>query len=247
VLEGADTRPKCWLPRLCTKGSSDHWVFAARIVYAVAIASDDEARRAAEATIADVGSGEIERAAEFFSLYSEPRDAHRVWNFMFPMLNEAVGRLRSGDDSPETARLAAFAMDSIEQFEIADAERAAAKAERLARRRAETLMAIQSPPDIAHRMTGVGLHGIPLPDDAVPDGDFLATSHASPAALMSFYIEHMRAAGWTLDLDHSRPLAAAPNCFFTRPDLEGRYVSILTGPGAEVGGPTRLLITEDED
>jgi hypothetical protein len=218
-----------------------------RIVCAVAIESDDEARRAAEVTIADVGSGKVERAAEIFSLYSEPRDAHRVWSFMFPMLNEAVARLRSGDDSPETARLAAFAMESIEQFEIADAERAAAKAERVAERRAATVMAIQPPPDIAHRMTDVGLHGIPLPDDAVPDGSFLTTSHASPAALMSFYIEHMRAAGWALDLDHSRPLAAAPHCFFTRPDLEGRYVSILTGPGAEAGGRTRLLITEDQD
>lgn len=163
----------------------------------MAIESDDEARRAAEATIADVGSGEIERAADFFSIYSEPRDAHRVWSFMLPMLNEAVGRLRSGDDSSETARLAAFAMDSIEQFAIADAERAAAKAERVAERRAATLMAIQPPPDIAHRMTDVGLHGIPLPDDAVPDGSFLATSHASPAGLD--VVLHQAHAGGRMD------------------------------------------------
>ena len=26
---------------------------------------------------------------------------------------------------------------------------------------------------------------------------------------MAFYIEHMRATGWTLDLDHSRPLTEA--------------------------------------
>lgn len=237
-------------PRISLSHTQYRWpvgVFAARIVCAVAIQSDDEARRAAKATIADVGSGEIERAAEFFTLYAEPRDARRVWSFMLPMLNEAVDRLRSGDDSPETARLAAFAMDWIEVFEIDDANRAAAKAERVAERRADTLRAIQPPPDIAHRMTGIGLHGIPLPDDVAPDGSFLATSLASPEALMSFYIEHMRAAGWTLDVDHSRPLAEAPNCFFTRPDLVSRYVSILTGPGAEGSGPTRLLITEDED
>ena len=96
------------------------------------------------------------------------------------------------------------------------AERAAAEAERAAERRAATVAAIQAAPDIADRMTGVGLHGLPLPDDAVPDGNFLVTRVATPEALMAFYIEHMRASGWTLDLDHSNPLTKTGHSCFRR-------------------------------
>ena len=102
-------------------------------------------------------------------------------------------------------------------------------------------------------MTGVGLHGLPLPDDVAPEGDFLVTRVATPEALMAFYIEHMRATGWTLDLDNSNPLTRTgrieqpPQCYFTHPDLPGRYVAILTGPGREDPSVTLLSISEHDD
>ena len=70
---------------------------------------------------------------------------------------------------------------------------------------------------------------------------------------MAFYIEHMRATGWTLDLNHSNPLTKArsivlpPQCYFSRPDIPGRYIVILTGPGIDDPGLTRLSISEHDD
>jgi hypothetical protein len=65
-----------------------------RNVADVVIESDDEARRAAEAIIADVSSGELAAAEDFVSLYTDSRDAWRVWSYVQPMLNEAVKRQR---------------------------------------------------------------------------------------------------------------------------------------------------------
>lgn len=212
----------------------------------VAIESDDEARRAAEAIIADIGSGHIERAEDFIGLYGDPRDASRVWSFVLPVLTDAVKRHRTGDGSPAMTRLAAFARVYNDAVQHSDGEAAAAKAERAAERRAATVVAIQPAPDIADRMIGVGLHGIPLPDDAMTDGNFLVTRVATPEGLVAFYIEHLRATGWTLDLDHSAPLASSPQCYFSRPNLPGRYISVLTGPGSDVGR-TLLSISEHDD
>jgi hypothetical protein len=95
---------------------------------------------------------------------------------------------------------------------------------------------------------------LPLPDDAGGvDGDFLATRVATPEALMAFYIEHVRATGWTLDLDNSTPLTKTgsfvlpPQCYFSRPNISGRYIAILTGPGVDDPDLTRLLISEHDD
>ena len=63
-------------------------------------------------------------------------------------------------------------------LEFLDAQAAVAKAERTAERRAATVVAIRPAPEVADRMTGAGPHGVPLPDDAAPDGHFLTT--ASP-------------------------------------------------------------------
>jgi hypothetical protein len=157
----------------------------------VAIESDDEARRAAEAIIADIGSGDIAAGEDFVSLYTDRNDALWIGRFLTPLLTEALERYNAGDVSPETARLVAFARTLKGALAVSDAETAAATAERAAERRAATVVAIQPAPDIGDRMTGIGLHGVPLPDDAVPDGDFLATRVATPEALMAFYIEHM--------------------------------------------------------
>ena len=202
--------------------------------------------------VADVGSGKIEAAAVFVSLYTDPGDVMRIGGHLQPMLIEAVERWHAGDVSPATARLVGLARVVGDGLAIRDAETAAAKAERIAERRAATLAAIHPPPDIADRMTGVGLRGLPLPDDAVPDEDHLATRVATPDALMAFYIEHMRASGWTLDCDHSNPLTKTdpvvqPLCYFTRPDIPGRYIWILTGAGVDDPGLTGLWISEDND
>ena len=203
--------------------------------------------------IADVSSGEIAAAEDFVSLYTDPHDARRVGGHLVPMLSEAVKRWNAGDISPETVRLVAFASDIRDALQVLDADTAVAEAERAAERRAATVAAIQPSPDIADRMTGVDLHGLPLPEDAVPDGDFLATRVATPEGLMAFYIEHMRATGWTVDLDHSHPLSEtdilvlSPQCYFSRPDFSGRYIAILTGPGIDDPRLTRLSISEHDD
>jgi hypothetical protein len=218
----------------------------------VVIESDDEAHRAAEAIIADIASGDLRAGEEFISLYVE-KDALWIGRFLVPLLTEAIERAHRGDVSVETARLVGFAKWMREAVAVSDAETAAATEERAAERRAATLVAMQPAPDIGSRMTGTGLHGLPLPGNAVADGDFLLTRVASPEVLMAFYIEHMRSTGWTLDLDHSNPVTTfrsivlPPQCYFSRPDLRGRYVAILTGPGIDDPSVTRLSISEHED
>ena len=64
-----------------------------RNVAEVAIDSDDEARRAAEAIIAEVGSGDFARAEQFVLRYADQREAERVWSYLVPTLTEAVQRL----------------------------------------------------------------------------------------------------------------------------------------------------------
>lgn len=204
--------------------------------------------------IADVRSGQIETAAEFVSLYTDPGDVIRVGRHLVTMLSDAVRRWKAGDHSPEATRLVEFYEIVRDALAVHAADTAVAEAERASERRAATMVEASQPaPDIAHRMTGVGLHGLPLPDDVAPEGDFLVTRVATPEALMAFYIEHMRATGWTLDLDNSNPrtrtgrIEQPPHCYFTHPDLPGRYVAILTGPGREDPSVTRLSISEHDD
>ncbi len=67
---------------------------------------------------------------------------------------------------------------------------------------------------------------------------------------MAFYVDYMRANGWTLDLDNSRPMTGSdypPQCYFSRPDKADHYIAILTGPGIDDPGLTRLSITEHHD
>jgi hypothetical protein len=40
------------------------------------------------------------------------------------------------------------------------------------------------------------------------------------------------------------PLVLPPQCYFSRPDTSGRYISILTGPRTADAGLTRLSISE---
>ena len=61
--------------------------------------------------IADVRSGQIETAAEFVSLYTDPGDVIRVGRHLTTMLSDAVRRWKAGDHSPETTRL-------VELYEI---------------------------------------------------------------------------------------------------------------------------------
>ncbi|HEY4610127.1 MAG TPA: hypothetical protein VIH06_13010 [Ilumatobacteraceae bacterium] len=207
---------------------------------------DDEARRAAQAIAYDIGRGDVVSRQDVELRYPDLPD--RVWTHLLSMLSDAVRRMRSGDRSAAIGRLAAFGWNYDDERATREAEAAADKAEQRALHRAAIALSIESPPDIADRMTGVGPHGIPLPDDAAPNGDSLATRVATPEALMAFYIAHMRATGWTLDLDASRPRAAAPQCYFSRPDIPGRYVHIWTGPGGvDELGPARLLISEQDD
>jgi hypothetical protein len=149
-----------------------------RNVADVAIESDDEARRAAEAIIADIGCGDIAAGQDFVSLYADRNDELWIGRFLTPLLTEALKRYNAGDVSPEAARLVAFARTLKGALAVRDAETAAATAERAAERRAATVVAIQPAPDIGARMTGIGLHGLPLPDDAMPDGDFHSRCHA---------------------------------------------------------------------
>jgi hypothetical protein len=128
----------------------------------VAIESDDEACRTAEAIIADIGSGDIAAGEDFVSLYTDRNDALWIGRFLTRLLTEALERYNAGDVSPETARLVAFARTLKSARAVSDAESAAATAERAAERRAATVVAIQPAPDIGDRMTGVGLHGLPL-------------------------------------------------------------------------------------
>lgn len=217
------------------------------------IENADEARRAAETIIADIASGDLVAGEDFVSLYVDHNDALWIGRFLVPLLMEATERAKAGDLSSETARLTRFAGTLNEALAVSDAETAAATAERAAERRAATVVAIQPAPDIGDRMTGVGPHGVPLPDDAVPDGDFLGTRVATPEALMAFYIEHMQANGWTLDLDNSNPvntirsIVLPPQCYFSRPDIRGRYIAILTGPGSDDPELIRLSISEHDD
>jgi hypothetical protein len=214
----------------------------------VAIESDDEAHRAAERITADIASGD-DTADVFAALYSDP-DGLWIGHHLGPLLHEALQRWNGGDRSLPTQRLVAVVGAYRTHQETADADAAVAAAERAAERRTATSVAIEPPPDLSHRMTGVGIHGIPLPDDITTDGEFGVTHVAAAEPLMAFYIHHLRATGWTLDLDHSNPghrngaLELPPQCYFSRPDLPGRYVAILTAPGA---GGTRLLITEHEN
>lgn len=112
----------------------------------VALDSDDEARRAAEAIIADVGSGEIAAAEDFVALYTDPNDVRRIGSYLVPTLSEAVARWSAGDVSPVTARIVAFARDLNDALEVLDTETAAAQPERGAERRAATVAAIQPAP-----------------------------------------------------------------------------------------------------
>lgn len=212
---------------------------------------DDEARRTAEAMVAAIGSGDDAAVADLESRYPDPRDAIDVRLYLWPMLTDAVRRVARGDDTPATARLAAYAWDRNDERVARDAEAAAAKSQRIAERQETTLRSVGPVPYLVHRMTGVGPRGIPLPDDVTPDpddDDFVLTRVADPQALMAFYIAHMRAKGWTLDLDDSRPIADAPQCYFARPDFAGRCVHILTGrTDDDDDGPTRLLISEVDD
>jgi hypothetical protein len=212
----------------------------------VGTGSEDEARRAAQAIADDIGRGDVARTEDVESRYPDLQDP--VWTHLLSMLSDAVRRMRGGDRSAAIGRLAAFGWNYDDERAIREAEAAAERAEQRALNRAAIALSIASPPDIADRMTGVGPRGIPLPDDAAPNGDFLSTRVATPEALMAFYIAHMRATGWTLDLDASRPTAAAPQCYFSRPDIRGRHVHILTGPGGvDDLGPARLLISEQDD
>jgi hypothetical protein len=219
----------------------------------VVIESDDEARRAAESMLADVAVGDTTAADDFVSLYAEPRDAMRIMVHLLPRLSEALRRLREGDNSPETVRLAAFARDLNVAHGVAVIEAAAAKAERAAERRAATVVAVQPAPDIGARMTGIGVHGVPLPDDAEPKEEFVATRLAKPDGLMAWYIEHLKANGWTLDLDHSHPVTETgwvvlgPHCYFSRPDWPGRHLSVLIGLDGDDPHVTLMSITERDD
>lgn len=219
-----------------------------RSVVGVAIESDEEGRRAAKAIIADVASGKPAAADEFVALYSGD-DALWVGRHLGRLLDEAIGRTTP----PERDRLVEFKRVIVENVRVHRAGAEVAKAERAAERRAATSAAEQEAPQIGERMTGVGPLGLPLPDDVVADGDFLVTRVASPDGLMAFYIEHLRADGWTLDLDHSNPVMTTgtsvllPSCYFTRSDRVGRYVWILTAPGVDDPDVTRLRIVEDED
>jgi hypothetical protein len=218
----------------------------------VAIQSDDEARRVAEAILAHVASGGTDVPEEVAG-YSERRDLIWIGRHLSRILDDALRRWQEGDESPENARLVAYRENVKDGIDEQRAEDTIASMERAAERRAATVVAIGPAPDIAERMTGVGLHGVPLPDDATPDGEFLSTRVATPEGLMAYYIESLRATGWTLDLDHSRPLstpgqfALPPTCFFSRPDLPGQYVEVLTGPSVDDPGRTRLLIREHDD
>lgn len=216
----------------------------------MALEGEDEARRVAEAILADIRSGDLTTLDERVGLFVDGRDAHSIMTHVMPALLEAKRRFRAGDESPPTARLVAFALNLVDAQQVADAENAAARAERAAERRAATVAGIGPAPDLAPRMNGVGPHNVPLPDDASPSGDFLATRIASPDDLMAFYIAHLRGAGWAIDLDHSQPRGTPdlpPNCYFTHPDLVGRYLSILTGPSDADPEVTLLLITEYDD
>jgi hypothetical protein len=214
--------------------------------------SDDEARQSADAflwviaTSADANG--VEMWIEFYD--ANRSDMLLIGKHLDSGLYAACKRYEAGDRSETTMRLVQYAMIVREQIKVHEAEEAAAKYRRENERRAATSNQVAPAPDIADRMTGVGLHGIALPDDATPDGTMLATRVAAPEPLMAFYIEHMRAHGWTLDLDYSRPKWSndlPPHCFFSRPELPGRYVGILAGTRDDDSDTTRLSITEDED
>ena len=99
-----------------------------------------------------------------------------------------------------------------------DADDAAAHYEDATERRAATWAAIGPPPEIASRMSGVGPHGVPLPDDATTVDDWISARVAQPDALTAYYVDRLRADGWTLDLDYSRPTAHGgypPQCYFS--------------------------------
>lgn len=219
-------------------------------VDAVALESDDEARRAAEAIIADVASGQTEAADIFVTIYSEPSDGLRIGRHLVATLTEAFERWRDGDRSPETSRLVALMAHAESYRKAQEADEAIAKAERAAERRAATWAAIVPAPDIADKMTGVGPYGVPIPEDATPIGEFLATRVAQPEALMAFYVHDLRANGWTLDLDNSRPTSSTdlpPQCYFSSPAMPGRYVAILIAPDEHDPLRTRISISDHED
>jgi hypothetical protein len=214
---------------------------------AVVLESDDEARHAAEAIIADVASGRVEAAAVFLPLYDTARDLIRIGAHLVPLLTEALKRFTAGDRSPETVRLVALAAAYDEATKTADADRVIAKTERMNERRAAAAAAIQPAPDIADRMTGVGPYGIPIPHDASEPDDrgFMNTRVCDPVELMAFYIERLRADGWTLHLDTANPVGRPdlpPNCFFDRDDLVGRSLSIICAEDMTDPSLTRFVI-----
>ncbi len=92
----------------------------------MAIESDDEARHAAEAIIADVAAGNMATADEFVALYSGPSDALRIAKYLSPMLHDPFVHHEAGDTSPETERLAAFYRTLTDDLRALNAETAVA-------------------------------------------------------------------------------------------------------------------------
>ncbi|HYN30991.1 MAG TPA: hypothetical protein VES40_00065, partial [Ilumatobacteraceae bacterium] len=66
------------------------------------IENADEARRAAEAIIADIASGDLVAGEDFVSLYVDHNDALWIGRFLVPLLMEATERAKAGDLSSET-------------------------------------------------------------------------------------------------------------------------------------------------
>jgi hypothetical protein len=216
----------------------------------VAIESDDEARRAAEAIIADVGCGGTEAADVFVGVYEDRNDQLWIGRHLDPMLLDTYERWKAGDRSASTVRLVGLMRIMAVYNREREADDAAAHYENATERRAATWAAVGPPPEIASRMTGVGPHGVPLPDDATTVDDWITTRVGRPDALMAFYVDRLRADGWTLDLDNSRPTARGdypPQCYFSSPTIPGRYLAVLIGPGIHDPQLTRISITEHKD